>query len=124
LVVDDHPINQKVVQTMLDMLGYEVAIATNGQEAVDAIKREVFELVLMDVQMPVMDGLQATKEIRALAPESYGDKSKTPIVAVTANAMVGDDRRCLDAGMDDYLAKPLQKQELLRVLAQWISRNH
>ena len=124
LVVDDHPINQKVVQTMLNMLGYEVSIATNGQEAVDAIKEDYFDLVLMDVQMPVMDGLQATKEIRSLAPESYRDKSKTPIVAVTANAMVGDDRRCLDAGMDDYLAKPLQKEELIRVLAQWISQDH
>ncbi len=124
LVVDDHPINQKVVQTMLDMLGYEVSIVSNGQEAVDSIKSGDYDLILMDVQMPIMDGLEATEVIRSLDADSYGNKSHIPIVAVTANAMVGDDRRCLDAGMNDYLAKPLQKQELLRVLAQWIPTSH
>jgi signal transduction histidine kinase/CheY-like chemotaxis protein len=120
LVVDDHPINQKVVHTMLNSLGYEVDIANNGQEAVDSIKENHFALVLMDVQMPVMDGIQATKEIRSLLPEVYGDSCKTPIVAVTANAMLEDDRRCLDAGMDDYLAKPFLKKDLIETLEQWI----
>ena len=120
LIVDDHPINQKVVHTMLSSLGYEVAIANNGQEAVDSIKENHFALVLMDVQMPVMDGIQATKEIRSLLPKIYGDSWKTPIVAVTANAMLEDDRRCLDAGMDDYLAKPFLKKDLIQILEQWV----
>ena len=120
LVVDDHPINQKVVYTMLSSLGYEVDIANNGQEAVDSVKEKHFALVLMDVQMPIMDGIQATKEIRSLLPEVYGDSCKTPIVAVTANAMLEDDKRCLDAGMDDYLAKPFLKKDLIETLEQWI----
>ncbi|MBT5925458.1 MAG: response regulator [Verrucomicrobia bacterium] len=124
LVIDDHPINQKVVQTMLNIFGYEVEIASNGQEGVDAIKQNRFDLVLMDVQMPIMDGLEATRMIRSLNNESFGSKSQIPIIAITANAMVGDDRKCLDAGMNDYLAKPLQKHELLRVLAQWLPRYH
>ena len=123
LVVDDHPINQKVVQTMLDMLGYEVEIASNGLEAVDAVKQNHYHMVLMDVQMPLMDGLEATREIRSLNTGTFGLKSQVPIVAVTAYAMVGDDKRCLDAGMNDYLAKPLKKQELLRVLAKWLPRS-
>ena len=105
---------------MLSSLGYEVAIANNGQEAVDSIKENHFALVLMDVQMPVMDGIQATKEIRSLLPKIYGDSWKTPIVAVTANAMLEDDRRCLDAGMDDYLAKPFLKKDLIQILEQWV----
>ena len=120
LIVDDHPINQKVMYTMLSSLGYKIEIANNGQEAVDSIKENHFALVLMDVQMPVMDGIQATKEIRSLLPETYGDSCKTPIVAVTANAMLEDDRRCLDAGMDDYLAKPFLKKDLIKTLEQWI----
>ena len=120
LIVDDHPINQKVVHTMLSSLGYEVDIANNGQEAVDSIKENHFALVLMDVQMPIMDGIQATKEIRSLLPEIYGDSCKTPIVAVTANAMLEDDTRCLDAGMDDYLAKPFLKKDLIDTLEKWV----
>jgi signal transduction histidine kinase/ActR/RegA family two-component response regulator len=122
LIVDDHPINQKVVQTMLMMLGYKIEIASNGQEGLEALRSQDFDIILMDIQMPVMDGLEATKAIRALDPNEYGTKHQTPIIAITANAMVGDDQQCYQAGMNDYLAKPIQKTDLERVITKWIHK--
>ena len=123
LIVDDHPINQKVVQTMLKMLGYKVDVASNGQEGLDAVKGNDYEMVLMDIQMPVMDGLEATKAIRQLDPKIHGTKHQIPIIAITANAMLGDDQTCFEAGMNEYLAKPIQKPDLERVIKQWASKN-
>lgn len=123
LIVDDHPINQQVVQTMLMMLGYKVDIASNGQEGLDAVKACDYDMVLMDIQMPVMDGLEAAKAIRRLDPQIYGTKHQIPIIAITANAMLGDDRICFEAGMNGYLAKPIQKPELEHVVNQWIAKN-
>lgn len=104
------------------MLGYKIEIASNGQEGLEALRSQDFEIILMDIQMPVMDGLEATKAIRALDPNEYGTKHQTPIIAITANAMVGDDQQCYQAGMNDYLAKPIQKTDLERVITKWIHK--
>ena len=110
LVADDNLVSQTVVQQLLERRGCEVVLTGNGADALEAWHRERFDLVLMDVQMPVMDGLQATEEIRTV--EKRRRVRSTPIVALTAHAMSGDRERCLAAGMDDYLAKPLRKSTL------------
>lgn len=116
LVVEDNEVNQKVALRLLQRAGYFADLASNGKQAVEAVSGQQYDLVLMDVQMPVMDGFEATAEIRRR--ESAG--RHTPIVAMTANAMAGDRERCLAAGMDDYLSKPIRLEELRRVLALWL----
>jgi CheY-like chemotaxis protein len=101
---------------MLLRLGYQTDVAGNGQEAVESVMTVPYDLVLMDCQMPVMDGFEATRIIR----EREGASRHTHIVAVTANAMEGDRERCLAAGMDDYLAKPFRAGDLRRVLGRWL----
>jgi signal transduction histidine kinase/CheY-like chemotaxis protein len=115
LLVEDNPVNQQVAVRMLRKLGHDVDIAHNGFEAVDAARRTAYDAVLMDCQMPELDGYGATLRIRA----GESSSRRVPIVAVTANAAVDDRERCLAAGMDDYLAKPLRLNELARVLDQW-----
>ena len=115
LVAEDNVVNQKVAARMLEKLGYRVDVAANGEEAVDAVSRVPYDAVLMDCQMPVLDGYAATRAIR----ERHGDR-RLPIIAMTANAMQGDRERCLEAGMDDYLAKPVQRAELEAKLRQWV----
>lgn len=119
LVVEDYPTNQKVVVAYLQRAGYPVELAENGQKAVAAVKRKHFDLILMDVQMPVMDGYQATQMIRSF--ERQAGMEKTPIVAMTAHALQGDRKKCLDAGMDDYLTKPLNRAELLKMVAKMVA---
>ncbi len=119
LVTEDNGVNQKVISLMLKKLGFDVAIANNGQEAIDALNRDEYALVLMDCQMPVLDGYQATARIRKLPVEW----SKIPIVAMTAHAMQGDREKCLAAGMDDYITKPVKSDILQRVLNKWISED-
>ena len=109
LVVEDTPANQKVVVRMLQKRGHAVAVAVNGREAVDLIGQNDFDVVLMDVQMPLMDGLEATIAIRSL----HSAKARVRIVAMTAHAMPGDSKRCLAAGMDAYLTKPIDQRALL-----------
>lgn len=115
LIAEDNPVNQRVAETMLAGSGHEVTIANNGYEALEALERQTFDLVLMDVQMPEMDGLEATRRIRSL------DKpwSTIPIIAMTAHAMSGDREKCLEAGMNFYLSKPFRKQQLLEVVEQY-----
>ncbi|MCX4246426.1 response regulator [Paraliomyxa miuraensis] len=116
LVVEDNQVNQKVAQRMLEQLGCRVDVACNGKEALDMVETSRhYDLVLMDVQMPVMDGLEATARLRQR--EGNGD-TRLPIVAMTAHAMETDRARCLEAGMDDYVSKPVRRRELLRVLRQ------
>ncbi|HEX9427412.1 MAG TPA: response regulator, partial [Candidatus Polarisedimenticolia bacterium] len=115
LVADDNETNQMVAVQMLHKLGYQADVAANGLEAVEALGRIGYALVLMDCQMPEMDGFTATRTIRASEAASG---RHTPIVAMTANAMKGDREKCLEAGMDDYLAKPVKSDELRRVLDQ------
>lgn len=115
LLVEDNEINQQIAIELLTMAGLNVATANNGQEAVDMVQQTSFDAVLMDIQMPVMDGYQATKVIRGL-----GEFEQLPIIAMTANAMSGDRERCIDAGMNDHLAKPINPQEVYKTLSQWV----
>ncbi len=116
LVVEDSLINQRVALGMLKKLGYPADVADNGREALAALERFAYAAVLMDCQMPEMDGFAATAAIRA----REGDARRTPIIAMTANAMLGDRERCLDAGMDDYIAKPFRVQDLAAALERWV----
>ena len=117
LVVEDNPVNQKVAVLLLKKMGYHADVATNGQEAVDLLAQTSYDLVLMDQQMPVMDGLQATRTIRSSSAVS---NNKITIVAMTANALKGDRERCLDAGMDDYISKPIDPDNFQRILQKWL----
>jgi signal transduction histidine kinase/CheY-like chemotaxis protein/HPt (histidine-containing phosphotransfer) domain-containing protein len=116
LVVEDNPVNQAVAEGMLARRGHSVAIANNGREAVQAVFDREYAAVFMDCQMPGMDGYEATKEIR----RREGDGPRVPIIAMTAHSMKGDRERCLAAGMDDYVSKPLRAEALEAVLAQWV----
>jgi two-component system sensor histidine kinase/response regulator len=116
LIAEDNAINQQIATTILTGAGYRVDLANDGREAIEAAARQAYDLVLMDVQMPMVDGLQAAREIRRMA----GAAGRTPIVALTANAMLGDREACLAAGMNDYVSKPFERVALLATLAHWI----
>jgi CheY-like chemotaxis protein len=118
LVAEDNAINQRVALRMLEKLGLSADIAANGAEAVKAIQTNPYPVILMDCQMPEMDGFQATAAIRAW--EAERGLPRTPIIAMTAHAMTGDRERCLEAGMDDYLAKPISIRALNEVLSQFV----
>ena len=115
LLVEDNLVNQKVASRLLENQGHSVVIAENGRVALDVLDSSKFDLVLMDVQMPEMDGLTATAEIRR---QEVGTGKHLPIVALTANAMKGDRERCLEAGMDGYVSKPVEAHLLLREMAE------
>jgi signal transduction histidine kinase/DNA-binding response OmpR family regulator len=119
LLVEDNLINQKVATRMLENLGCSVEIACNGREAVEKCSLETYDIVLMDCQMPVMDGFEATQEIRRRASAT----TRCPIIAMTAGAMEGDRQKCLDVGMDDYLSKPISKGDLIRALHQYLPKS-
>ena len=121
LVAEDNLINQKLATYMLTNLGHKVVIAANGQDALDKFRAGNFDVILMDVQMPVMDGFEATQLIRAVEKESG---KRTPIVALTAHAMKGDRERCLEAGMDDYISKPINNKELTDALTRIRKERH
>jgi signal transduction histidine kinase/DNA-binding response OmpR family regulator len=114
LLVEDNVVNQAVAMGMLDVLGCEVAVAVNGREAIDELGSETYDVVLMDCQMPIMDGFEATANIRAMDD----NRSRIPIIALTANAVDGDRDRCLSAGMDGYLSKPFTVEQLRAALEQ------
>jgi signal transduction histidine kinase/ActR/RegA family two-component response regulator len=115
LVAEDNAINSRVASRMLEKLGFRVDVAANGMEAVDMLEALPYDLILMDCQMPIMDGFEATQEIR----RTQGERKRIPIIAVTANSMEGDKERCLQAGMDDYIAKPIHAENLREVLERW-----
>jgi CheY-like chemotaxis protein len=116
LLAEDNPVNQRVATAMLEHLGFEVDVVSNGSEAVEAAALTPYQAILMDCQMPVLDGYEATSEIRRLLEGS----ARIPIIAVTASAMKSDHRRCLAAGMDDYVPKPLNMKALGAVLDLWV----
>jgi len=123
LVVEDNPVNQKVALYMLGKLGLRADIAADGLEAVEAAQRIAYDIILMDCQMPEMDGFEATAKIRQLETE-LGRPTKARILAMTANALSGDRERCLASGMDDYLEKPLRMEVLRKALAEWDQLPH
>jgi CheY-like chemotaxis protein len=118
LLAEDNPVNQMVATTMLEKYGIKITPAGDGDEAVKQLKQRSFDLVFMDCQMPVMDGYEATEMIRRL--ESHQHRTRTPIIAFTANAMKGDSEKCLAAGMDDYITKPVRQADMERVLMKWL----
>jgi CheY-like chemotaxis protein/HPt (histidine-containing phosphotransfer) domain-containing protein len=129
LVVDDDPVNRMVMGAILRQLGYRFDVAVNGREAVEAVRREPYAIVLMDCLMPEMDGYEATARIRSLergglaqhARETAARRRRLPIVAVTAVAVEGARERCLAAGMDDYLAKPIVTRGVAEMLDRWVA---
>lgn len=118
LIVEDQAINQQVARGIAAKLGYRADLAGNGIEAVAACERRSYDAVLMDCHMPEMDGFQAAAAIR----RREGGRSHVPIIAVTAGALVEDREKCIAAGMDDYLAKPLTADQLSAVLCRWTRR--
>jgi CheY-like chemotaxis protein len=114
LLAEDNPVNQKIALRQLKKLGYDADLANNGVEVIDAVRRGGYRAILMDCQMPEMDGYEATRQLRTLG-------SKLPIIAMTANAMQGDREACLAAGMDDYISKPVRVVELEAALARAVS---
>lgn len=118
LVAEDNPVNRRVITSLLEKQGLQVTLAEDGQVALDKLAKQSFDLVLMDVQMPVMDGISATQKIREL--ELRGSLSRQTIIALTASAFAEDRQCCLDAGMDDYISKPINYRDLLRVLQEWL----
>ncbi len=119
LVAEDNSINQKLIKNVLNALGIDVTIADNGEKALELRKNEEFDLVFMDIQMPVMGGIESTKQI--LEYEEQQRKHHIPIVALTANALQGDKEKYINAGMDNYLSKPLELNELIKLLKEYFS---
>jgi CheY-like chemotaxis protein len=119
LMAEDNSVNQFVARNMFKVMGCEYEIVPNGQEALAAVQRGGFDIVLMDCQMPVMDGYEATGQIRSWEATQPG-QPRIPIVALTANALVGDADLCLAAGMDDHLAKPYSRDQLTSTMARWL----
>jgi PAS domain S-box-containing protein len=114
LIVEDNPLNQKLALTVLQNEGFEAEVAENGQVAVDLLKERSYDIILMDLQMPMLDGYQATRKIRREL------KNNTPIVAMTANAMAGEQERCIEMGMDDYITKPFKSESLMGILSRFL----
>jgi CheY-like chemotaxis protein len=119
LLAEDNPVNQKLAVRLIEKQGHSVVAVQNGREAVEQLGRESFDLVLMDISMPEMDGMEATASIRA----KYQNERRIPIIAMTAHALVGDREMCLQAGMDGYLTKPIQADALFAVMGEVLARD-
>lgn len=122
LVAEDNHVNQIVFEQILEGIDADFRIVSNGEEALAAWRASAPDLILMDVSMPVMNGLQATQAIRKAEAEETGGEAHTPIIAVTAHAMGGDKERCFNAGMDDYLSKPVSPDKLEAIIAKWVGK--
>jgi CheY-like chemotaxis protein len=116
LLAEDNPVNQEVGRSFIEILGYQVDVVENGAAAVEAARRQRYDLIFMDCQMPEMDGYQATEEIRRVTANGR----RMPIIALTANAMQEEAAKCRDAGMDDLLAKPFSLEQLRNMMARWL----
>jgi len=115
LMAEDNQINQRVGKLILQRAGFNIDLVSDGREALEAHKAQPYDLILMDCQMPTMDGFEASRQIRSL------DQQQPVIIAVTANALVGEREKCLNAGMDDYLSKPFQAEQLVAVVKKWVT---
>jgi two-component system, sensor histidine kinase and response regulator len=115
LMAEDNAINQRVGKLILQRAGYDIDLVGDGNEALEAHRAKPYDLILMDCQMPTMDGFEASRQIRKL------EHPQPVIIAVTANALVGERERCLNAGMDDYLSKPFQAEQLVGVVKKWVA---
>jgi CheY-like chemotaxis protein len=122
LVAEDNVVNQKVALKLLEKLDYHADAVANGKEAVHSLKNIPYDLVLMDIQMPEMDGIEATRIIRG--PDSTVLDPGIPIIALTAHALKGDNELCVEVGMNDYLVKPIHKQKLSETIARWLSKTN
>jgi CheY-like chemotaxis protein len=119
LLAEDNPVNQKIARKILERIGCTVVCAENGEEALSLWNAEHFDLILMDVQMPCLDGLAATRELRRLEAERG---TRTPVIALTANVLDSDIARCRDAGMDGHLPKPFLIEDVQSTVAFWLSK--
>jgi signal transduction histidine kinase/CheY-like chemotaxis protein len=115
LLADDNPVNCRIAVLMLEKAGHQIDVVNGGAEAIEAVRQKRYDLLLMDVQMPDVDGLEATRRIRALPIAHAG----VPVIAITANALHGDDQRCFEAGMNDYITKPIDRARLLGKVGEW-----
>ena len=115
LLADDNPVNCRIAVLMLEKAGHQIDVVNGGADAIEAVRGKAYDLVLMDVQMPDLDGLEATRRIRALPVAHAG----VPVIAITASAMQGDDQRCFAAGMNDYVTKPIDRARLLSKVSEW-----
>ncbi len=120
LIAEDHPVNQLVVRRLLERRGHSVTVVSDGLAALSALETSAFDLVLMDIQMPMMDGLQTTRAIRLREATSGG---RIPIIAVTAHGMRGDEDTLLEAGFDAYVAKPVSDERLFEAIRRFTSRD-
>ena len=121
LIVEDNAVNQEVALGMLEKIGFVADVADNGQEGLDALESGSYDLVLMDCQMPVLDGYAATRSLRLRESSCDAPTERIPVIALTANAMTGDAEKCLESGMDDYLSKPFEEHALEEKIAHWMS---
>jgi CheY-like chemotaxis protein len=122
LLAEDNTINQRVTQGQLQKLGYTAEIVANGRQVLEALERHSYDIILMDGQMPEMEGYEATRQIRKREAAGKSSQKHVYIIALTANAMEGDREKCLTAGMDDYLSKPVRAEELAEALERWRNR--
>jgi len=120
LIAEDNDINQVVTTKVLASAGYECEIAENGAQALEALSQGVFDLVLMDCQMPEMDGFEATRRFRQCEKAKTVSSNPVPVIALTANALAGDRERCLDAGMTDYISKPIDPTKLIDMIERYL----
>lgn len=111
LLAEDDLISRRLIRILIEKLGHKVNVVENGKKALDAFKRDHYDIILMDIQMPIMDGLECTRKIREF--EKLNEQEKVTIIAVTAHAMIGDKEKCLTSGMDDYITKPIDEKSLL-----------
>jgi CheY-like chemotaxis protein len=118
LIADDYLINQELTKEMMELMGCVVDVAEDGVVALENYINNTYDVIMMDVQMPNMDGYEATKKIREI--ENSTGRSHTPIIAITASALKGDEEKCLKAGMDDYISKPIKGENLENTLAKYI----